>query len=177
MRVVPILIRTTCERIHGRYTAIFLIAVFNNSGGALRRKIKVDDFALESRGPVSELHSHILSHFCVLSTRGKVKRIHRPVTGYMRVYYEQTCIYACKKKAQFGPSQLVISLSFAYCKTMSCTDSHVTPTIRMAFPLVWTSSNLKSLPAVAAKERVQVGTDLRRIERGGQLEDKRNGEA
>lgn len=38
---------------------------------------------------------------------------------------------------------------------MSCTDSHVTLTIRMAFPLVGTSSNLMSLPAVAAKERVQ----------------------
>ena len=49
---------------------------------------------------------------------------------------------------------------------MSYPISGVTPTTRTTFPLVRTSSNLKSLPAVVAKERVRAGTDLRRMERG-----------
>jgi hypothetical protein len=87
----------------------------------------------------------------------------------MRVYYEQTRVYAPKKgnsPAVCAKPIMVVSLSFAYCIMMSYPISGVTPTTRTTFPLVRTSSNLKSLPVVAAKERVRAGTDLRRIERG-----------
>jgi len=66
---------------------------------------------------------------------------------------------------------MVVSLSFAYCMIMSYPISPVMPTTRTTFPLVRTSSSLKSLPAVAAKERVRVGTDLRRIVERGRTKD------
>ena len=63
MRVAPILIRTTSERIHVRYRTVFLIAVLDNPGGALWRRIEVEDFGLESSRPIAERHPHILNHF------------------------------------------------------------------------------------------------------------------
>jgi hypothetical protein len=62
MRVAPILIRANSERTHVRYRAIFLIAVFHNPGRALGGRTEVEDFTLESRGPIAELHPHILNH-------------------------------------------------------------------------------------------------------------------
>ena len=89
----------------------------------------------------------------------------------MRVYYEETRIYAPKRarltrslRQANNSSILVVCVSH---------DDVVPYLMRDAnnkgdFPLVRTSSNLKSSPAVAAKERVRAGTDLRRIERGKQ---------
>ena len=79
MRVAPNLVRTTSERKHMRYRAVFLIAVLDDPGGAFWRRTEVEDFGLESRGPILERHPHVLNHFynTLLSTKSrKVKRIH-----------------------------------------------------------------------------------------------------
>ena len=88
----------------------------------------------------------------------------------MRVYYEETRIYAPKR------ARLTRSLRQANSSILVVCVSHddVVPYLmrdadnKDDFPLVRTSSNLKSSPAVSAKERVRAGTDLRRIERGKQ---------
>ena len=92
-------------------------------------------------------------------------------TRSMSVSYKQTSIYASKKarlarslRQANNSSILVVCISH---------DDVMPDFMRGAnnkddFPLVGTSSNLKSLPAVAAKERVSAGMDLGRIERGKQ---------